>query len=276
MATNYKGLLQEYCQKCGENLPEYHISSFKPAINNAKGLTMFYCSVRTFFGKFTIIDGYELNKKSAQQKAAKKAWKNRKNEEYVIDPENNTHPGQPGQPDVQKKPKMDMVQSNDNTNTTNTTNTSNTSNALVCRTCNNECVLVLIDLENCPKVDTPQFLSTKFENVKFISCYGKCSSQAKISNLEAKIPFSSLHKVNFARSDGVDHYISVLAGYLLSNNSYEHIIILSSDKFASSTADSLMQIAQNLPDNPLKKVHHVSTADECYELLMSYCQVETK
>lgn len=222
-SINYKGLLQEYCQKLGKAIPTYE--TYK---EENFGFT---CTLRTFFGTFTTAT-YLPSKKAAEKLVAKVGYESIETAPPYDIIDNDLQP--------RKKLRVEGR------------------------------VLVLIDLENYPNIDISEFLTTDFPDVRFISFYGKCSSQAKNEKkLCESLPFTELHKVNFARSDGVDHFISVYAGFMLAKNIYSHIIIMSSDKFAASTMDSIREITTSDPEVSLKSVHHVSSAHECFECLLN-------
>lgn len=252
MTTNYKGLLQEYCQKRNTPCPSYQITQ-KTAANSS--LPTFRCIVTSAFGRYKS-DGLCLTKKSAEQSAAKNAC------EYLYITTKGT---------VSDVTPRDTASDNVLSETMHNFDVATNCAAKPCVTQGN--TLVLIDLENCPKFGISEFLHTEFVNVSFVSFYGKCSSQAKNEEkVQQSLPFSKFVKVNFARDDGVDHFISVYAGVLLAENRYQNIIIVSSDKFAASAMDSLMQLRDVIPNSVLTSAKHVSTAIECYETLMEFVE----
>jgi hypothetical protein len=123
--------------------------------------------------------------------------------------------------------------------------------------------VVLIDLENYPHMNTPNFLNTKFENVVFLGFVGKCSSYVH-KNLKELYPFIKIIIVNSAHKDAVDHFISMFTGMIL--DKYTNFLILTKDRFAGSAVDAAKQL------NPTITIMHVVKADDCYKELLNLTQ----
>lgn len=125
---------------------------------------------------------------------------------------------------------------------------------------------VLVDLENYPQMNQPEFLNTKFLNVRFEAFVGKRSSHAQ-KNLEEIYPFmNNIVIVDSVYKDAVDHFISVRVGQLLGSPyaPYDYqIIIVSRDAFAGAVVDCV----QHYPNSGCKNCFHVTNAKDCFNLL---------
>jgi hypothetical protein len=143
--------------------------------------------------------------------------------------------------------------------------------------------LVVVDLENYPQIDTPQFLTTKFTNVQFSGFVGKTSSQAQMSqvDLERKYPFMGISIVNSLYPDAVDHFISMYVGHYIAKtadcytNANCNIIILTRDRFVGSTMDAARQFCTNYSPIQIEfhlnlNIVHAVTAQQCYDYLIEF------
>lgn len=224
MDKNYKGLLQEYYQKQGLDLPIYTYTS-------CNGTSGWIAHLQTKHAQYNSAPCG--SKKEADQAVAQMA----------LEPLLN----------VKNKPSQQTTQTNLSTK---------------------QFTLVVVDLENYPQIDTPDFLNTQFTNVQFNGFVGKCSSHAQI-DLPRKYPFMSVCIVNSVLPDAVDHYISMYIGQFIgmtagllqygSQHNY-NIIVLTRDRFVGCTIDAARQIE---PELNIDIVHAVN-AKECYDYLVQF------
>lgn len=221
---NYKGLLQEYCQKQNITLPIYNHLSI-PSTPTPKWKT----KIITTFGEYT---STECNsKKEADQMVAEQVYN------HVINNSNNT-----------------------TNNTTNNATNNATNNKILSKTTQlqlkplkplktKDKIIVLIDLENYPQMDDPFFFQHEFVNIDFIGFVGKCSSHAQ-KNLDQIYPFMKTITVNSVLKDAADHMISIYTGMLLLWIKIPfHIIIITRDRFAGCTIDGIKQLSTELDSN---------------------------
>jgi hypothetical protein len=135
--------------------------------------------------------------------------------------------------------------------------------------------LVLVDLENYPHINTPDFLNTNFINTTFFAFVGKCSSHAQ-KDLNAKYPFvDHFFIIDSVLPDAVDHYISMHIGSQLYQLKTDKIsetekdfVILTQDRFAGCSVDCAKVMAKNLNVREFS-IRHCVSALECYEYLKS-------
>jgi hypothetical protein len=138
------------------------------------------------------------------------------------------------------------------------------------------CVLILIDLENSPKVDK-EWLNIRWDCCQVEAFAGKLSSYAT-KNLEDLYPFvDEFHIVDSGYKDAADIAISFRAGRWLENIPYgdpcnfeDAIFIVSRDRFASALVDVLKQSVREMKIQP--EVANFINMNDCFDRLieMSY------
>jgi hypothetical protein len=257
---NYKGLLQELCQKRKMPLPTYSFKSYTSWPSPTWSVTV-SISDRNY-----VSDQYGT-KKEAEQAVAEIAYKAESESMAIIIP-----------------PESASLASTAASSTSSTSSTQKRTLSTTKKT------LVLIDLENYPQIDTPNFLNTSFTNTTFFAFVGKCSSHAQ-KDLNAKYPFvDHVFIIDCVLPDAVDHYISMHVGSQLyqlrvwldkleqglynrsnSTEAESQIVILTRDRFAGCTVDCAKVMAQQLMVDSVFGIHHCVNAKECYEYLYSLC-----
>lgn len=133
------------------------------------------------------------------------------------------------------------------------------------------CILVLIDLENSPKVDKEWF-NTRWTCCQLEAFVGKLSSHAT-KNLKALYPFvDKFHIIDSGHQDVVDHSISFRTGQWLENIPYgdpcnfeDAIFIVSRDRFASALIDVLKQAIRKMKKQP--EVENFINMNDCFNRL---------
>lgn len=252
MFTNYKGKLQEYLQKKGYPVPTYVHTSEKAS----DGRSLLWRS-QISLGSSVVTSDLCQSKKEADQNVAAYVL----NDPHIINDsfEKSDNLGSV----TPSNPYWEPIPPNQNITMEHILNHLNNPIRETIKTTNG--TIVLIDLENYPQINTPNFLNSIFENIEFKGFVGKCSSHAQM-NLSSKYPFVDVEIVDSAHKDAVDHYISMYVGtilqkYLQKYDGKLNLIILTRDRFGGSACDAIKQFF------PETNAYHVTKADECMELL---------